>query len=354
MSQATSNNPVPTLAALMDTAEAQWRLFDLGRKIQPISKNEFALIEQNQKPYPYPIQQKARFALVFWQQANSQQSMENPFIWFLQFDVDEMGLLKLQQRDHYISLVIKALGEEFISKGDEKSSELDNHPYSFTPDQNRQAAFNAQVKVALKQPASLHYEHVQAYFAGQIDIDKWQELSIQGIADFCARLTDGNNEQGLINLLPDLSVQTLSVLGANLEHQDISLPLTQALIDLQDQKLAEQDNEEVLYLLRSLAGSVAKPLIKKQLTKLLNSEEALDQTLFIIIAGRLWSYLEDKELLHLFFEKLAANHDQELFNGLFADLVSVPTTRNLVLGMLRDPSRPDHVSRALGAIFAQA
>ena len=145
MSQTSPNNPVPTLSALMETANAQWRVFDLGRRIQSLSKAEFAQIEENKKSYPFPIQQKARFALVFWHQADSQKAKANPFIWFLQFDLDEMGLLKLQQRDHYISLVIKALGEEFIGKSDEQSSELDNHPYSFTPDQNRQAAFNAKL-----------------------------------------------------------------------------------------------------------------------------------------------------------------------------------------------------------------
>ena len=86
-SAANSNpNPVPTLSALMDTANAQWRVFDLGRRIQTISKTEFALIADNKKPYPFPIQQKARVALVFWQQAESQSAKANPFIWFLQFD----------------------------------------------------------------------------------------------------------------------------------------------------------------------------------------------------------------------------------------------------------------------------
>ena len=51
MSNASANNPVPTLSALMDTANAQWRVFDLGRRIQTISKKEFALIEDNKKSF---------------------------------------------------------------------------------------------------------------------------------------------------------------------------------------------------------------------------------------------------------------------------------------------------------------
>ena len=352
VSSASANNPVPTLAALMQTANANWRVYDLGRKIQTISKSEFELIEQNQKPYPYPIQQKARLALVFWQQDSSgPEARANSFIWFLQFDLDEMGLLKLQQRDHFISLVIKELGSQLVEANDEKSSTLDNHPYSFTPDQNRQAAFNAIVKKDLGQSASIYFEHVQAYFSGQLEQDKWQELSIQGIADFASRIDDVSNEQNLCQILPDLSVQILSVLGACLEHQTISLQLTEALVAQLQQKLEEKDREAVLYLLRALSGSKAQKLIEQQLSILLNSEMVTDVSLFIILSGRFWSYLKETEMLHLFFDKLASHHDQEIFNGLFSDLVAVPEVRHAVLGLLRDPSRPESVSRALGEIF---
>ena len=225
--------------------------------------------------------------MVFWDKAGSAvKNSVDPFIWFLQFDVDEMGLLKLQQRDHFISLVIKELGSKLVDSDDSQQSVLDNHPYSFTPDQNRQAAFNALLKVKLGQPASMYYEHVQAYFAGHIEADRWQELSVQGIADFVARLAVDNNEANLINKLPDLPVQILSVLAACLEHVTISKSLSQSLIDLQKQKLIEQDNEEVLHLLRSYAGGIDSELISNQLIHLLNSAEKLDQNLYIVLAGR--------------------------------------------------------------------
>mgnify|MGYP000294526952 CR=1 FL=1 len=355
MSEASANNPVPTLSALMENANARWRVFDMGRKITGLSKADFAAIETNSKPYPFPIQQKARFALVFWDQSESKlDAKANPFIWFLQFDLDEMGLLKLQQRDHYISLVIKELGSRLVEQDNEQQSVLDNHPYSFTPDQNRQAAFNARVKVALKQPASMYYEHAQAYFNGQVDADKWQELTVQGIADFAARIHQAENEQALIKALPELPVQTTSVLAACLEHSEIGIGLTQALIELQDQYLEDGDNEQVLNLLRCLAGSKSKALISEQLSKLLSSKEAEEESLFIVTAGRFWPYLQDKALLHLYFEQAAKHSNQQLFGGLFGDLVALPDVRQQVLGLLRDPTRPEAVSRAIGAVFGRA
>lgn len=352
MSSASANNPVPTLSALMETAGANWRVYDLGRKIQTIAKSEFALIEENKKPYPFPIQQKARMALVFWQDGQSgPEARAQSFIWFLQFELDEMGLVKLQQRDHFISLVIKELGSQFVNADEQQSSSLDNHPYSFTPEQNRQAAFNGIVKKDLSQPASMYYEHAQAYFTNQIELDRWQELSVQGIADFACRLDVGNNEAALVKILPNLSVQILSVLGACLEHQAISLALTEALVDLLQQKLEEGDRESVFYLLRALSGSKSKTKVNEQIDILLNSELVSEISLFVVLAGRFWSYFNDKDKLHLLFDKLASNHEQELFNGIFSDLVAVPEVRVQVLSLLRDPTRPESVSRAIGGIF---
>lgn len=353
MSASSANNPVPTLSSLMESANAQWRVYDLGRKIQSISKAEFTAVENGQKPYPYPIQKKARFAMVFWDQdEKGPQAKENPFIWFLQFDLDEIGLLKLQQRDHYISMVIKELGSKMLDSNNQQS-ELDNHPYSFTPDQNRQAAFNAKVKVALKQPASMHYEHVQAFFAGQIDADKWQELTVQGIADFTARIDQANNESDLIKHLPELSIQTLCAIGATLEHDQIGLALTQRIVEVQNRALEENDNEQVLHLLRCLAGSSAKAIVLAQLKKLLISAESAEETLFIVIAGRFWQYFDDKALLHLFFEKAATNTNKHLFGGLFIDLVAIPSVRQHILSLLRDPTRPEAVSVAIGTVFGK-
>lgn len=354
MTTASANNPVPTLAALMNEANANWRVFDLGRRIQTISKTDFEQIETNEKPYPFPLQQKARFAIVFWDKSvQAQEAMKNPFIWFLQFELDEMGLLKMQQRDHFISLVIKELGSNLIGDKGEQNS-LDNHPYSFTPDQNRQAAFNANVKMALKQPASMYFEHAQAYFKGQLDNDKWQELTIQGIADFASRISEQENEQALISQLDDLPVQILSTLAATLEHQEIGVELTQKFIDVQNDYLQQGDKEQVINALRCIAGSKSKSLVAGQLRVLLESFEAEDEALFIVIAGRFWPYLNDISLMHLFFEKAAGHTNQQLFGGLFGDLVAVPEVRNNVLGLLRDPMRPEAISRAIGAVFGRA
>lgn len=354
MSPSSESNPVPTLGVLMEQANAQFRIFDLGRRIQTISKSEFEKIELNQKPYPFPIQQKARFAFVFWDKSDSPTHRKNPFIWFLQFELDEMGLLKQQQRDHYISLVIKELGNKLIAQGTHNSEKLDNHPYSFTPDQHRLAMFNAKVKVELKQPASMYYEHAQSYFHGALDSDKWQDLTVQGIADYCARINDEQNAKKLGDCLSELPVQIMGSLAASLEHVEIGVTLTEKLIEIQNQFLQQGDREQVINSLRCMAGSQSKTLLIEQLIKLLGSEEAEEEALYIVIAGRLWHLLNDEKVLMAYFEKVATHGNKNLFAGLFSDLVSVPEIRQSLLSLVRNPKRPDAVSVAIGRVFGRA
>ena len=82
-------------------------------------------------------------------------------------------------------------GTEITSENAE--GKLDNNPYVFTPNANKLAAFNAQVKCLLKQSASQYYEYAQLYFSGKLGFDNWQSVAVQGIADFAMRLDNDNN-----------------------------------------------------------------------------------------------------------------------------------------------------------------
>lgn len=341
---------IETLSAFMETANAQFRIYDLGRKITSINKKEFFAMEAGQQPYPFPIQQKARFAMVFWNK-DDQQNKTNPYIWFLQFDLDEQGLIKLQQRDHYIAMVVKELGTRLLDKQQQKS-ELDNHPYSFTPDQARLAMFNAMLKVDLKQPASQYYEAAEQFFAAQVGTDAWQNLSVQGIADFCARVATHHNEENLAVAIKSLPMPVLSSIASSLEHQSIKLELTKAIAESLTQAIKDNEMDKALALLRSMASSVSETVINQTMVNVLNSDAVKNEATFIVLAGRYWSAFQSPELLNLYFDKLAQNQPH-LFAGLFADLVAVPSCRVQVLALIRDPNRSPELAMAFGQMFGQ-
>jgi len=62
-----------TISDFLVLSGFQYRIFDLGRKIQKISNQTFAAIEMQQTPYPYPFQQKAWLAILFWDKQKKQE-----------------------------------------------------------------------------------------------------------------------------------------------------------------------------------------------------------------------------------------------------------------------------------------
>ena len=79
-------NPL-SFSSLFDQARCDFVIYDLSRRICKIPNQTFIDIEANRQAYPYPIQQKAQLAIAYWQDKNA------PWIWFLNFPLDERGLL---------------------------------------------------------------------------------------------------------------------------------------------------------------------------------------------------------------------------------------------------------------------
>lgn len=67
---------IHTLSQLLTASDCQYAIYDLGRRINPISQTQFAEIEKGSAPYPYPLQRKANLAIVYWNE------QKQPWIWF--------------------------------------------------------------------------------------------------------------------------------------------------------------------------------------------------------------------------------------------------------------------------------
>jgi hypothetical protein len=81
---------IANLHELLQHGQCDYRCYDLGRRVQPISNSEFAAMAEQRAPYPYPHQNHAHFALIFWPQLSNRPA---PFIWLLRLPIDERGLL---------------------------------------------------------------------------------------------------------------------------------------------------------------------------------------------------------------------------------------------------------------------
>ncbi|WP_440873811.1 DUF3549 family protein [Thalassotalea sp. PLHSN55] len=337
---------ISTISELLSLSDSQYRIYDIGRRIDKISKADFNKIEANQLPYPFPSQGHAFVAIAFWQKKSPQ-----PYLWFVKLPLDERGLLNLASRNHFIEVIITALGTDLSVDPTEKQEELlKSNPYHFTPSQYKLAFINSLLKAELKQPNSVYYQGVQNYLTEQ-KWDNWQTIGVQGITDLCARLALENNRELVSTAFEHLPEQVLLPVCSALEN--ISLDVN--LIDKIIAKYAVVEQNNLLlktHLLRALASSCEHPHVMQFFDKLLQQSN-LPEDIIIAIAARCWQVLHQPAYMMNYLENIAQGDASEIFSALFKDLVAIPLLRPILFQCMREPNRSDTLAKAIGLLFNQ-
>lgn len=329
---------ITTLTQFLTTANTQFQIYDMGRRVQHIDMLAFQQIENLASAYPYPTQGHAHFAIVFWN------SSQQHYIWFLKLPLDERGLLSPAPRTQFIRMIIEALGRDPAqSITEEQQQKLANHPFSFKPTSEKLALFNALVKKQLSQKASPQYELAYQYLSKQMRAENWQEIGLQGIADICVRANELDHLAILINSFDYASQEVQIAVCQCLEH----LVINKQLIDTILQKLIIVDNELKPYFLRALASD---EISSKAGISHLYTLDLLDANTLITIAARNWTSLKDAQTRSIFLEALA-RQEPHFFNQIFTDIVAIPALRTLLLSDLRNPDRSAALSAAIGGLF---
>lgn len=346
MSNTTGN--ISSISELLSLSNSQYRIYDMGRRVDKISKAQFEKIESAQLPYPYPSQGHAFLAIAFWQKQST-----TPYLWFVKLPLDERGLLNQGARNHFIAIIIEALGGDLsVNPTEQQEALLKKNPYHFTPAQYKLAAINSIVSVALKQDASKFYQPALQYLSGNTNWQAWQDIGVQGLSDFAVRLAENNNEELLINAIKHLPEQVLSPLCLALENVTLSAELIEKIVTLYQQANKEGNNALALSILRALASSTEHPFSEKFIVGLIKNE-TLSEEILIIIAGRLWPALANESVLFNYLEHLVKSDDLTLFMDIFKDLVAIPSMRPLLLQAIRSPNRSNSLATAIGKLFQQ-
>ncbi|SEK83091.1 Protein of unknown function [Colwellia chukchiensis] len=339
-------NTIDSISALLNLSGSQYRIYDIGRRVDHISNEQFAEIEAAQLPYPYPIQGHAMFAVVFWQNV-----VAAPFLWFVKLPLDEQGLLNQGARNHFIAIIIEALGEDLsVDPSEQQDALLKKNPYHFTPAQYKLAAINSAVAQSLARPASKYYQPVKEYLTGANGWHAWQNIGVQGLTDFAYRLNDDNQSDILVSALESLPEQVLVPLCTALENIALPDALAQQLATCFTTAYQAKQSVKATALLRALASSTQLTTTQTLLDDLLD-KTTLSADILIIIAGRLWPILTNPPRLLRYIELLAVTSDKALFPAVFKDLVAIPTIRPLLLQAIRSPKRSSDLSQAIGTLF---
>ncbi|MGO1246750.1 MAG: DUF3549 family protein [Oceanisphaera sp.] len=338
---------IDTLSEFLAQAGTEFRLYDLGRRLQPLSNDDFAAIEANHRPYPWPLQHHAWLAVCYWQT----QGQTQPYVWFLKLPLDERGLFNNGAVKHFLAALVEQLGQDVSAElSDEQQQRLAQTPFTFQPSPDKLAAFHARLGLSLGLPPSTFFNSVCDYLHNPQQQD-WQQLGLQGIADLSARLhQDTPLSQLLTTQLLTLPPPVQDALLNQCEHQPLPEPLKLHLLHAISGELEHQmpNQERIAQLLRATAGSSQCAERQQKIATLLALNPS--QPVMLSLAARLWQDLTEETLLITYLEQLAELHG-ELFNGLFAELVSIPALRPLILGNLHNNALSPRLKSALGGLF---
>ena len=346
-----SANSINSISEFLLHAGTEYKVFDMGRRLTQLDAQSFLDIENGSAYAPYPRQQHAWFGIVFW---NKQASTQH-YIWFIKLPLDEQGLVVTAARNHFLDIIVDALGQS-IADDAEKAQTLPDNPYSFVPGQSLLAQFNAMVKYTLDVPINEDAQKVEAYLKAP-QLVEWQQISMQSVADFTQTLNSHEKSASVIKAFLENYTLYANVFANTFMEmcENVSLPETLELFCI-DQ--LQREEEVSLSALRALSAPHFNDSINACLKLLLNENASQRIDILSVIAARHFEQMDDG-LLRAFLEQSARvdeleGHNGALFSGFFSDLVQIPKLRRQVLTLMRSPDHSKTLAQAFDRLFAQA
>ncbi len=337
-----------SISHFLESGDFQYQVYDMGRKVWKIPATRFEQIENQKERYPYPFQQKAWLALLFWPKHEEQEAT----IWFLQFPIDELGFLKQASRDTFLIDLLEQTGKNIQAKqkGNKIEDGLGESPFAFKPREDRLAMFHAIATKTLKQEPSQYYQYAHDYLKLKSDggpgFEQWQFLGLQGLADVIARLDSDKNEHLLINAIPEMPELPLSSYAKSLENVEFSKALFDTLVMRIKAEVVAENTDVILVssLIRAISSYPDKAPRVKLLSSILQKSLADEIEVFAAISGRCWCDLEDDNLRKLFLLNLA-EQEQIAFSAIITDLIMIPGMRDLILEVVRCEDRSSELAK---------
>ena len=330
-----------TISHLVEESGAQMRIFDLGRRIEKISKKDFADFEQLAKPYPTPYLKHAWVGVLSWNPKKAGQHN----IWFLKLPLDEQNILQPGPRDAFLQHWLRVVADPDKEHGEA--------PCSFKPDQNRMAYFHALSLMTLGQPTTQYYATTRAYLSGDLGWNNWQQLGLQGLAEVVARISEDNNESLIASAIGKMPGVPRNVLLGYLENAQPGHELTVAINDCLSQVVGGgAEAADLAAFARGLSQSVNEQQRQLLLQAILAHPNSKSVEVLAAIGSRCWTDL-DGELLKAYLECLAENEQgDDAFVALVADLMTLTGMRERILQVFRSPERSAALSNAIGKMMS--
>ena len=345
------------LSQYLNELEGQFRLFDVGRRIRKIDKNQFKQFEDLEIPYPFPYLQHAWLAL-YISQPND---IGNETLWFLKWPLDEQGKLIQYVRDDLVMRLIRLSEQPLNAQSDtEIEDPLKDNSFSFNPDDIRRANLHAIINNSQRRKPSEHYNTVVRYLqAGTLnstELSNWKNLGMQGIADVAAKSQD--HEASLKTCLTQMPSEVYLAFSQCLEHSEVSHGIADAALKRLKKDLTQPDNTAAVEASLRIIGACFSDQLRIETWQLwMDSDYKDDVACVLAFATRNYDDLAFMPQSITPFLVTLAHFNQEgsvafsVFIKIVSDLLFLPGIRNLLLNALRNPERPEILGQAMQALL---
>ena len=341
-----SEPTINSICEFLHAAGSQFTIIDMGRGLRALPEQTFLDIEYQRQAVPFPRQQHMWLGCIFWNPNLSEQQ----FIWFLKLPLDERGLLNQAARNMFLEKVVAALGAD-LGLSDEKNGELGDNPFTFTPTQTQLAHFSALAKAQLNLPAP-ELASALAYITEPSMVD-WQTLSVQSVAELTIRHASPDVYPLLNKHLDQLHGPVLKMLFEGLENCELHKPLAITIAKQLQDFISDYETcaDQVHLCIRALTQAPIE-IQTKYLTQILARPALQVDTLILLSARWMNALAAQPDTLDAFLVHLSECED-EIFIGLYQDLVQLPNVRPVLLGLIHQKTASTVILTKLQSILEQ-
>jgi hypothetical protein len=340
-----TKNQISTISEFLLHAGTDYRVFDMGRAIHPVSSQQFLDWELGNGLPTYPRAGHAWFGLVFWDKTRSDQQ----YIWFVKLPLDEQGKIIAAARNQFLQIIVEALGSQ-LENAQQKNAQLPDNPCTFIPNQQQLADFNSKSRLTLKLGNSQYFTAAYDYIRSPMVIN-WQTIALQGLADVVANMHQNEICEALCTHFANYPLAVQQSILTSMENIELPESMLQAISHW---LMARTDDTQSWQLgLRALCQMQSHPYTLELVSVALGSPIAGNSDTLAVISGRLWLCLLEQDLLSVFLERTAnVDSDFQFFQAIFTDLVRIPAMRNAMLSILRHPDKSTILTQAVGQLFS--
>ncbi|MBU2862571.1 DUF3549 family protein [Reinekea forsetii] len=330
----------PSLAGFLELTGAKFSCFDLSVQLKKLPKSTLSDLDAG-KPYSTPHLNFAWLVILLWNPENKDQ---NSF-WFLKLPLDEQGQLSPGVHSDLVNRLYRS-----VQTQDEKERQrlLTDHPYQFSPNEEKKAALHAQASKLLASKSSQFYAPALEFYTDANSPLQWQALGLQGISDLLVRL-DSAQEQALIKQIPHLDSEPFIALMNQMEHTTPSTQLVEAVLS---RSSIYTQTSEMIAAIRGVsqakANKLVRPLIDQGLKFFANQLELL-----LAIITRYPHWMTDVQFSVPVLDQLAQSTDQDGFQKIIHHLAILPGLQGIVMSLLGAPNITPALANALSIIIQQ-